>query len=269
MIVDVPNLSHRAMHSTGQLRHGDEVTGVIYGVLRECFALQDRFGAYSVVPTFDHPESRRRELYPAYKESRRLRKLTDDEDEMFRSMQAQIKRLRADIFPRLGYSNVLYQRGCEADDLIAACCHGLPDDDEAVIVTGDKDMLQLLTDNVRVYHPISQKLVTRRAFRKEWRLGPAKWAEIKAVAGCSTDDIPGVDKVAEKTAAKFFRKELPRTHKTYKAITDFVGTADHRRNLALVTLPLAGTEPVELKPDDIDIKVREEVLNELGVLRFL
>lgn len=265
LLLDVNSLGHRALHSTGELQYGDEATGVMFGVLRTTFELQDHFQAFSLVPCFDHGKGLREIKYPFYKETRRKRKLTDDQQEMYESMRHQLKRLRTDTFPRLGCRNILWQDGYEADDLIAAACHALPDDDSAVIVSGDQDFYQLLTSNVSVYHPTPRTLVTRKAFRKEWGLGPARWVDIKALAGCSTDDIPGVEGVAEKTAAKFLRGE--KVNKGVpERIGEFITSPDHKRNLDLIWLPYPGVKTVKLVPDSI--YTRKEFLSELGIRSF-
>lgn len=267
LLIDVHSLAHRAMHSTGQLQYGEEATGVMFGVLRTVFELQDRFQAFSLVPCFDVGKGIRESAHSFYKESRRKRKLTDDEQEMYESMRNQVKRLRTDTFPRLGCNNVLWQDGYEGDDLIAAACHALPDEDSAVIVSGDEDMYQLLADNVSVYHPTSQKLVTRKAFRKEWKLGPNRWVEIKAIAGCGTDDVPGVSRVGEPTAAKFLRGE--KVNKGIpEAIRAHLKSKQYKINVDLILLPYPGTKTVKLVPDNLDLEARREILDEIGVRSF-
>lgn len=264
LFLDVNSLAHRAMHSTGELQYGEEATGVLFGVLRTVFELQDRFKAFSTVAAFDHGKGLREIRYPWYKETRRKRKLTDDEQETYEAMRHQVKRLRTDTFPRLGLSNILWQDGYEADDLIAAACHALPEEDSAVVVSGDKDMYQLLAHNVTVYHPTPQKLVTKKAFRREWGVGPNKWVEVKAIAGCGTDDIPGVDGVGEKTAAKFLRGE--KLNKGIEpAIKRHLRSPEYKRNVDLIMLPYPGTKEVKLKSDNLDLEAKREILSDLGI----
>src|SRR6185503_9457013 len=161
----------------------------------------------STVPCFDHGKGLREIKYPWYKETRRKKKLTDEQQSQYEAMRNQVKMLRTDIFPRLGLSNILWQDGYEADDLIASCCHNLPDGDQVVIVSGDRDMYQLLSPDVKVYHPIGGSLVTKKSFRKGYGIGPGLWAKTKAIAGDKTDDISGVPRVGITTAIKWIRGE--------------------------------------------------------------
>lgn len=263
--LDINNLAWRAMFGHGQGRE----SGVVYGILRDLETFQAKFGSYTTVCCFDHGKGKRETAHSFYKETRRKKKFTDDQEFEFREFKDQITRLRCDILPKIGYSNILYQDGYEADDIIASAVNALPDGDkdEAVIISGDKDLLQLLSDSVKVYHPITDKLVTRTSFRKEWGLGPGAWNKIKAVAGCKTDDIPGVEGVGELTAAKFFRRERLKQGLATK-IDAFMKTDEYRRNLQLVSLPYEGCRTFNLYPDNLDLHALRRIKSELGIRSF-
>ncbi|TAJ35184.1 MAG: DNA polymerase I [Nitrospirae bacterium] len=93
--------------------------------------------------------------------------------------------------------------GYEADDLIGTLARkaeatGL----EVVIVTGDKDMFQLLTPSIRIYDPVKDKWFGEAECRERFGVEPARVVEIMGLMGDATDNIPGVKGIGEKTAMK-------------------------------------------------------------------
>jgi hypothetical protein len=157
-------------------------------------------------------------------------------------MRRQVEEVKSRVLPECGFGNVFYQDGYEADDLIASVVRNLPGGDEAVVVSADKDLLQLLADGrVCVWDPNRKFCHTERTFRQDFGLDPADWRRVKAIAGCSTDDVPGCARgLGEKTAAKFLRGELAEDSRFYETIQRWLESAAYRRNLSLVTLPLPG-----------------------------
>src|SRR3989475_8564080 len=93
--------------------------------------------------------------------------------------------------------------GYEADDLIGTLARKA----EArgfgvVIVTGDKDMFQLLTPAVRIYDPVKDKWFGEDDCRARFGVEPARVVEVMGLMGDATDNIPGVKGIGEKTAIK-------------------------------------------------------------------
>ncbi|TMQ31370.1 MAG: DNA polymerase I, partial [Nitrospirae bacterium] len=95
------------------------------------------------------------------------------------------------------------QAGYEADDLIGAFAHQAEQAGfDVVIVTGDKDMFQLLTPHVRIYDPVKDKWFGEAECRERFSVEPARVVEIMGLMGDATDNIPGVKGIGEKTAMK-------------------------------------------------------------------
>jgi len=102
---------------------------------------------------------------------------------------------------------VVRKAGYEADDLIgtlarkaeAAGC-------DVVIVTGDKDMYQLLTGAVRIYDPVKDKWAGEAECREKFGVEPARVVEVMGLMGDATDNIPGVKGIGEKTAVKLIHE---------------------------------------------------------------
>lgn len=98
---------------------------------------------------------------------------------------------------------VLQHDGFEADDLLAACvkearAHGL----KTVVASGDKDLLQLVADDVIVWDAMRQKVYGRDEVIEKWGVAPERVRDLLALMGDSSDNVPGVPHVGEKTAAK-------------------------------------------------------------------
>ena len=95
------------------------------------------------------------------------------------------------------------QAGYEADDLIGTLAYQAEQAGfDVVIVTGDKDMFQLLTPHVRIYDPVKDKWFGEAECRERFGVEPARVVEIMGLMGDSTDNIPGVKGIGEKTAIK-------------------------------------------------------------------
>ncbi len=98
---------------------------------------------------------------------------------------------------------VVRKQGLEADDLIGTLARKAEAAGfEVVIVTGDKDMLQLVTPAVRIYDPVKDKSLGEAECREKFGVEPARVVEIMGLMGDATDNIPGVKGIGEKTAAK-------------------------------------------------------------------
>ena len=97
----------------------------------------------------------------------------------------------------------LRKAGYEADDLIGTLSHKAEQAGyDVVIVTGDKDMFQLLTPHVRIYDPVKDKWFGEEECRERFGVEPARVVEIMGLMGDATDNIPGVKGIGEKTAVK-------------------------------------------------------------------
>jgi len=97
----------------------------------------------------------------------------------------------------------LRKAGYEADDLIGTVAHKAERAaHDVVIVTGDKDMFQLLTPHVRIYDPVKDKWFGEEECRERFGVEPARVVEVMGLMGDATDNIPGVTGIGEKTAMK-------------------------------------------------------------------
>lgn len=265
LLLDATYLCHRAFHALPDLSFAGEPTAVAFGFFRDLEQLRDRFGPCRFAIFFDRGRPLREWKLPSYKRSRRERReqMSDLELEARRLFREQMDRLAGELLPRVGF-RVYAEDGYEADDLIASACGHLPKGDEAIVVGSDGDLLQLISERVRFCKRIKQewRVLTVDWFRKEYGIEPPMWADVKALAGCTTDDVPGIAGVGEKTAAKFLAGKLKPGSKVYEKI---VRRADiWKRNEPIVRLPFEGTPPQRLRPNRVTPARWREVSRELG-----
>ncbi len=98
------------------------------------------------------------------------------------------------------------KEGYEADDLIATLAEKFSIEGHRVfIITGDKDMMQLLGEKVVIIHPDGQKICTLEDFQKQYGMEPSVVPDIIGLAGDVSDNIPGVYGIGEKTALKLLQ----------------------------------------------------------------
>lgn len=96
---------------------------------------------------------------------------------------------------------VLLMEGYEADDIIGTISKKMEKDFDVVIVTGDKDMFQLITPNIKVYDTLKEKVYEEKDVIGRFGVAPDKMIEIMGLMGDTADNIPGVHGIGEKTAS--------------------------------------------------------------------
>lgn len=263
LVLDAYFLGWRAFHSKNWMQFGTIKTGVIYGILQDLISLQDLFDTSRLVFAFDVGRRKRQDLYPKYKEHRHSN-LTEEEEALHKDFRIQMVNLRRDYLPRIGYKNILWEKGYEADDIIATVCQSIPPEDEAIIISADGDLYQLLSPNVLFHNPNKMRTITLQSFTKEFGIPPRLWSKVKAIAGCKSDNVPGIPGVGEKTAIKYILGKLKPDSSAMRAIQ--VGWEDVvMRNKPLVKLPFAGCPTFELQEDKLSPKGWLEVAGELGL----
>lgn len=250
LIVDTANLAWRAFHTFKGMSHEGAGTGVTYGLLRDIVQLMDLHATKHIAFCFSHGSSRRKEISPGYKKpTAKEEEYYQENKEGFDDLKKQLERMKTKHLPKLGFKNILYQSGYEGDDMIALAAQAIGRKDEAVIVSSDRDLFQLLSERVCIWHPIKKECITEQAFREEWGISPKRWADVKALAGCRTDKVNGIKGIGEKLAAKYIRDELAKGSHHHTLIQ--TGKEIYRNNRVLVKLPLEGAENVELVEDEI------------------
>ncbi len=255
VIVDISYLAHRARYATADLQWEDFHTGILYGFWEQLRAIcYDRHvRSNHIVFCFDSRQSYRKLVYPEYKAHRRV-DLTDEERVEIEAMYGQVKLLRTEVLPAVGFQ-VVRQTGCESDDVMAQIALQLTHDRrEGILVTADGDLWQCISSYVSWYDPARERLYDPGSFYTKKGISPAYWGIVKALAGCSGDNVKGIPRVGEKTAVRHLNRELPTHHKTYQAIESPEGQRIFERNKALVVLPHVKTRPVEVREPKYNVE---------------
>lgn len=246
LIFDSNQLCYSAYFAMGHLAHEDEGTGVIYGFLQQVYTITNYFKKQKPVLIFawDSRHSLRQQHYSNYKRKRKERKETEGPTHIH---YKQFKLLRMDILPSIGFNNNFMQVGYEADDIIGAICNKYQNK-RKVIISSDQDLYQLLDIHTSMFKYKQKKLYTNDDLFKEYGLQKASdWIDIKALAGCSTDEVNGIKGVGEKTAVQYFYNKMKTESKKYQTIKTFRNQMKYRRNIPLVTVPYPRGDMEEIK----------------------
>ena len=243
IIIDSNYICHVAKHSMGNLSFEEKRVGVIFGFLRQILSFAKRFNTNQLIFAWDSKESKRREFYADYK-ANRIEGKTEEDKELDAIIYSQFDTIRNKVIPRIGFVNNFIVRGYEADDIIAQITKNYSSE-EFVIITSDSDLLQLLNYGmVTIFNPKTKTEYTERTMAQAYGISPKEWAMVKAIAGCVSDNVPGVKGVGEKTAIKYLNGELKESSAAYAKIRDF---PDLHRNKVLVTLPYKGCPSVKVR----------------------
>ena len=269
LILDCNYLCHRAKHSTGNLSYNDIPTGVVFGFLKDIETYQKLFATNHFIFCWDFGVGIRTENVPTYKANRKDKVYTKEETKLNDAFRIQMKKLRKEYLKMLGYRNIFYQRGYEADDMIAAAIRDLPKKDEKIIVSADHDLYQLLSKHVHIYQPQKRKMMTKKTFIAEYEIEPYRWPLVKAIAGCTSDNVIGAVGVGEKGAIAYLTNNLKETSKKFQAIKKFCWDEKSRPNflinISLVTLPLKGVKTFKPKRNKLNRHGWMKVTKALGI----
>jgi DNA polymerase I len=265
LIIDCNAICHAAKHTLDGLYFEDQKVGVIFGFLNRLIGFNKQFNPENILFVWDSGENYRKKIFPEYKLKRKSNK-TEEEKRLDSVAFSQFDELREHILPFIGFRNIFYQVGFEADDIMAQivkdyCRRNF------VIVTTDSDIYQLLGETVKIYNPKKKEVMTELSFRNEYGIAPKDWIRVKAIAGCTSDEIPGIEHVGEKTAIKYIKNDLKTGSVAFDSIT--YGHEIIERNLKLVTLPLEGTESVKIKRDFRNIDNFVSVCESRGFMSML
>ncbi len=194
VLVDGSSYLFRAYHAIRNLSHNGFSTNAMYGVLNMLSKLVKDEQPDNIAMVFDAKgKTFRNDIYAEYKAHRPP--MPDD-------LRDQIEPLY-EIIRAQGYPLISIE-GVEADDVIGTLSvEAIKQDYQVLISTGDKDMAQLVNDNVRLINTMNNHLMTVATVEEKFSVKPDQIIDYLALMGDSSDNIPGVPKVGPKTAAKW------------------------------------------------------------------
>ncbi|MBF9001971.1 DNA polymerase I [Vibrio nitrifigilis] len=192
ILIDGSSYLYRAFHAyPGTMSNGDIPTNAIYGVVNMVRSMMRQFSSDRIAVVFDAKgKTFRDDMYPEYKANRPP--MPDD-------LRCQIEPLH-NIIKALGLP-LICESGVEADDVIGTLASqaskaGMP----VLISTGDKDMAQLVDDNVTLINTMTNVVMDREGVIDKFGIPPELIIDYLALMGDKVDNIPGVPGVGAKTA---------------------------------------------------------------------
>jgi DNA polymerase-1 len=194
-LVDAMSNIHRAYHAISRLStSAGQPTNAVYGFVTMLKKLLREHEPDAVAAAFDLPgKTVRHEAYEAYKADRKP--MEEDLATQIPLVRRACQAYRVPILEMPGY---------EADDVIGSvAAEAVRRGYDTVIVTADKDMLQLVSPHVRVYHTGRERFLDEAGVQSFFGVAPGQVADVLALMGDSSDNIPGVPRVGEVTAKKW------------------------------------------------------------------
>jgi DNA polymerase-1 len=220
LLVDGSSYLYRAFHAMPDLRAvpGDPnspPTGAIRGMINMLQSLRKEIAADYAACVFDAKgPTFREDLYPAYKAQRAP--MPDD-------LRAQIEPIH-EVVRLMGWK-VLDVPGVEADDVIGTLARVAAEQGvEVIISSGDKDLAQLVNPHITIVDTMSGKRRDVAGVRAEFGVPPERMVDFQTLVGDAIDNVPGVDKVGPKTAAKWLQE--------YGSLDNLIAHADAIKGVA-------------------------------------
>jgi DNA polymerase-1 len=195
LLVDGSSYLYRAFHALPDLRNAvGEPTGAIYGVLNMLRRLLADYKADYAACVFDtRGKTFRDEIYAQYKSNR-----PPMPDDLGSQIEPLLDAIRAWGWP------LLQIEGVEADDVIGTLAREADKRGfRCVISTGDKDLAQLVTERVTLVNTMSNERLDPAGVKAKFGVPPERMLDYLTLVGDSVDNVPGVEKVGPKTAAKW------------------------------------------------------------------
>ena len=257
VLVDGSSYLYRAFHALPPFSNSrGEPTGAVFGVLNMLAKFLKDYDPERIAVVFDAPgKTFRDELFAEYKAHR-----PPMPDDLRSQIQPLFDAVRAQGLP------ILRETGVEADDVIGTlACQAAKQGMSVLISTGDKDMAQLVEARITCINTMSGTVLDREGVKTKFDVFPEQIIDYLALVGDSSDNIPGIDKVGPKTAAKWLGQYTTLdkliadaanvSGKVGENLRAGLGTLELARKLATIrtdlTLPVTLDE-LKRKPPDVD-----------------
>ncbi len=200
VLIDGHSILNRAFYGLPDLTNGQGIhTGAVYGFLHIMFKIVEEEKPDYLTVAFDvHAPTFRHEIYAAYKGTRKP---------MPQELREQVP-LMKEMLQAMGIC-IVEKAGLEADDILGTLAKRAEREGmDVALVSGDRDLLQIATDHIRIRIPKTKSGRTEiedyyaRDVEAKYQVNPTQFIDLKALMGDTADNIPGVPKIGEKTAAE-------------------------------------------------------------------
>lgn len=200
LLIDGHSILNRAFYGVPDLTNAEGLhTNAIYGFLNILFkVLEEEKPEYLTVAFDVHAPTFRHEMYDAYKGTRKP---------MAEELRQQVPVMK-EVLKAMGI-RIIEQAGLEADDLLGTLSKRCEKEGmEVAVLSGDRDLLQLATEHVKIRIPKTKQGRTEvedyyaADVKEKYQVTPTEFIDVKALMGDTSDNIPGVPSIGEKTATK-------------------------------------------------------------------
>lgn len=200
VLIDGHSILNRAFYGLPDLTNAEGLhTNAIYGFLNIMFKILEEEKPDYLTVAFDvHAPTFRHEMFADYKGTRKP---------MADELRQQVPVMK-DVLHAMGVRTV-EKEGLEADDILGTIsCRCEKEGMEVVVISGDRDLLQLATEHVKIRIPKTKKGGTEvedyyaSDVKERYLVTPKEFIDVKALMGDASDNIPGVPNIGEKTATK-------------------------------------------------------------------
>ncbi len=281
VLIDGNAILHRAYHALPPMSNDKgEPTNAIYGFVSMLLRVISDLKPTHIAVAFDRPKPTfRKKLFKNYQAQR---------PEMEESLVNQVKRVH-EVLKAMKIA-VFEKDGFEADDVIATLAEQVHSSqftvrskkiDEVIIVSGDRDLLQLVNDQVKLYMPVKglseSKLFGEKETEERMGVKPQQIPDFKALAGDPSDNYRGVDGIGPKTAINLL-KEFGDLETVYMklnkiSIPGLIEKLKKDKDNALLSQKLATVVtnvPIEFNQDEAQLTdlLTKQVIDVFGSLGF-
>lgn len=200
VLIDGHSILNRAFYGVPDLTNSEGLhTNAIYGFLNIMFKILEEEKPEYLTVAFDvHAPTFRHEMYPEYKGTRKP---------MLDELRQQVPVIK-EVLQAMGVK-IVEQAGLEADDLLGTISKRCENQGmDVAIISGDRDLLQLATEKIKIRIPKTKQGKTEiedyyaTDVKARYEVTPKEFIDLKALMGDSSDNIPGVPSIGEKTATK-------------------------------------------------------------------
>ncbi|MEF1255856.1 MULTISPECIES: DNA polymerase I [unclassified Vibrio] len=214
ILIDGSSYLYRAFHAyPGTMSNGDIPTNAVYGVVNMLRSMMRQFASDRIAVVFDAKgKTFRDDMYPEYKANRPP--MPDD-------LRCQIEPLH-NVIRAMGLPLICIP-GVEADDVIGTLAYQASQEGMPVLIsTGDKDMAQLVDDNITLINTMTNVVMDREGVVEKFGIPPELIIDYLALMGDKVDNIPGVPGVGDKTATALLQG-IGGIDKLYENLDDIAG----------------------------------------------
>lgn len=193
-----------------------EPSGILFGAINSLRKCISDIAPEKVIFVWDglNGSARRKAIFSGYKAGRGMKRMTNfscfkDKNEEYKSLLYQSGKFKKylDILP----VSQIHVEGLEADDIVGfLATRGKKENEEIVIMSTDKDFLQLLNPTVKMYNPIKNMIINEVIMKKNYsdNVPPQNFVLMRTVLGDTSDNLSGVKGIGPKTMLKLFPELL-------------------------------------------------------------